>query len=546
MTEGGFFARMNSVKYQPESKMHMDMNMFARTAGSVIPKSLPMAFVSAGITIILGEATSVGQNGELNLFYHPFAYSVFAFCVTFTLIFRTQISYMRYWEACTQIVAMCAKFNDSTVQALTFDNLYPVECNAAFFAKPHWDGESVKWKTNRFRRRFMHLISLLHAACLHQIRWRGTSPQMRPFEAGELLEVLTTWQYKPQRARGVKRYEGAPEMDPADQFPTGANLNLSVMGGITMVEKEALEHREDKLACILLWIIQLLTERKKEGGMRVEPPILTRVFQELSNGMLGFNQAYKIVERPFPFCYTQLVFMLLFLHSLCLPLVLTAFIKETWVAAVIDFVVMITFFALEICAREIENCFGTDANDLDLAEFQHEFNVRIMALLTDVPHDVSPLRQMCSLPEKWDVAGPDLFLRDSAPLVAPTDPGTAALGGPQMGNISNLEMGSMSYATTTPVMQPGGMAPVLRISVEGTYDEVGGRNLHGIRMQQKEQLVSCSFGEGQAIAISGMLMSNSSLCMKFGESFLNAKIMPNGDICWENNVIWRKRIIMKP
>ena len=36
------------------------------------------------------------------------------------------------------------------------------------------------------------------------------------------------------------------------------------------------------------------------------PPILSRVYQELSNAMLGFNSAMKVATTPFPFPYAQL------------------------------------------------------------------------------------------------------------------------------------------------------------------------------------------------------------------------------------------------
>ena len=45
--------------------------------------------------------------------------------------------------------------------------------------------------------------------------------------------------------------------------------------------------------------------------MAVPPPIQSRMYQEMSNGMLGFNNAMKIHDTPFPFPWLQIVSSLL-------------------------------------------------------------------------------------------------------------------------------------------------------------------------------------------------------------------------------------------
>ena len=46
---------------------------------------------------------------------------------------------------------------------------------------------------------------------------------------------------------------------------------------------------------------------ESEEGLRVAPPILSRVHQVLTDGMLGFNQADKISTTPFPMPYSQML-----------------------------------------------------------------------------------------------------------------------------------------------------------------------------------------------------------------------------------------------
>ena len=81
----------------------------------------------------------------------------------------------------------------------------------------------------------------------------------------------------------------------------------------------------------------------------------------------------------------QVVFMLLFTHLIFLPVVLVQYTDEPYMAATLSFLSIQMFFALELTAREIENCFGMDANDLDLQGFQYDFNVLLDSLIMETP-----------------------------------------------------------------------------------------------------------------------------------------------------------------
>ena len=45
-------------------------------------------------------------------------------------------------------------------------------------------------------------------------------------------------------------------------------------------------------------IIRSLTTRQNAGGLPFAPPIISRIYQELSNGLLAYNQAIKLKEIP--------------------------------------------------------------------------------------------------------------------------------------------------------------------------------------------------------------------------------------------------------
>ena len=128
--------------------------------------------------VIIGEVFDVHENGEKNVFFHPWAYQVFAICVTFTLVFRNSISYNRFWEGCAQIAFMRSKMVDVAMQALAFDRIYNTEL--AIADQKNWDGQSTLYKTQRFQRRIVHLMSMLHANALLALRKRTVDLEFQP------------------------------------------------------------------------------------------------------------------------------------------------------------------------------------------------------------------------------------------------------------------------------------------------------------------------------------------------------------------------------
>ena len=95
-------------------------------------------------------------------------------------------------------------------------------------------------------------------------------------------------------------------------------------------------------------------------------------------------------------------------------------------SAFISFLVVEMFFALEMVARELENVFGTDANDLDLQEFQEDFNLQLESLFS--PDVQNQFKMLCSLPENWDIDDPTVFVKEK--------PGWGPFSGLQIGAVS--------------------------------------------------------------------------------------------------------------
>merc|ERR1712232_6259 len=103
--------------------------------------------------------------------------------------------------------------------------------------------------------------------------------------------------------------------------------------------------------------------------LAVAPPIQSRVYQEISNGMLGFNNALKVADVPFPFPYSQIVLMLLLVWTCLVPPYIMSFTRSFIVGPVLAFLVSSFMFCMNRIAVELENPFGQTANKVCVPEF---------------------------------------------------------------------------------------------------------------------------------------------------------------------------------
>lgn len=58
-----------------------------------------------------------------------------------------------------------------------------------------------------------------------------------------------------------------------------------------------------RVQTVMTWLQQCIMERRREGGLQVPAPLLTRMYQLLSDGMLGYEQCRYAPPPPHPlFC----------------------------------------------------------------------------------------------------------------------------------------------------------------------------------------------------------------------------------------------------
>merc|ERR1719277_1643640 len=117
--------------------------------------------------------------------------------------------------------------------------------------------------------------------------------------------------------------------------------NFDVLGdeGISEDSLEYLSESADRLEVVLQWIQRLIVENAESGIVSVAPPILSRVFQELSNGIVNVHDAHKISEYPFPFPFAQMLTIMLIIFTSTTPFICGLVIHQPALASFLSFAI---------------------------------------------------------------------------------------------------------------------------------------------------------------------------------------------------------------
>jgi hypothetical protein len=79
-----------------------------------------------------------------------------------------------------------------------------------------------------------------------------------------------------------------------------------VLGGLSEGEMRCLCGNPERCHLVYTWLLKELVLRRKAGGLATDGPVVSRIYQVLSDGMLSYLGARKLADTPFPFPYAQL------------------------------------------------------------------------------------------------------------------------------------------------------------------------------------------------------------------------------------------------
>lgn len=312
------------IKYKPG---WTGFDYMVQIKGSVFPHAARVAIPCGLLSALLKWLEQKGvfrDIGGLEAIHSTGAFSGFTFLVGFLIVFRTSQAYARFWSAVFDTHQMCAQWFDAASSAIAFSRNSTASCEAL----------------TSFEHTMIRLFSMLTASALQ-----------------DLCDD------------DVVRFEGFETLDPA---------------GIDRYSIITLDDSQCKVELVYQWIVQLLTDSCQSGVICVAPPIATRAFQQLADGMVRFHDAMKIAWIPFPFPYAQATVALLLMHWLVTPVVMVAWTSSPMTAGVFTFMPVFTLWGMNCIATEIEGPFSGQANDIDLVELQKRMNTHLLLLLD--PH----------------------------------------------------------------------------------------------------------------------------------------------------------------
>lgn len=290
-----------------------------RCHGSVFPKAACWALPNAALAFMLHYYLHAEDESTPNWMGGVgVLFSSWSAALAFLVVFRNNLAQDRFWEGATLISQVRGNWFNAVSSLVAFSSKDPNKADCVL----------------RFQHLLVRLSSMLYCAALQQIC------DLRD----DTMEII----------------------DPR---------------GMSDVSIAFLQSTNDRCEVMLQWIQQLIVDAGRNEVVDVAPPILSRVFQELSNGIVALNNVRKIHDIPFPFPYAQMITCMFVLQWFFTPFFAAYAIDNREAASLMCFLYTCTYACLIYIPNEIDQPFGSDANDLPLAEMQRDYNTSLLNLL---------------------------------------------------------------------------------------------------------------------------------------------------------------------
>jgi len=362
-----------------------------RIVGTSWPFGVAPGLIALAISLILSFWPALDDiiRSRDDFISHPYAFQLFAYLLGFLMVFRTNFAYQRYWEAIGAMLNMAAKWLDGALMGITFDaggsNARPLlhgaqdnESRAAHEKTAAKGGPSH----SAFYGEIVHLCSLLHAVALQHLRSDSNLDN---------LEYAYPDAPRIQNVASKMDALGMPSFSRAKVGDTLARQKLPVLGGLRPDERAALEadsqgnllSTDARVAMVEGWFMRRLIARQKfEQGesSSTSPPILSRLYQVISDGTLWFGAASKVAITPFPFPYHNIIAVFLWMYTILCPILINGIIMDVTLRGVFVFVSVFCYHALNHIGDNLEDPYlPYDPNELPLPDLQHSVNMRLWA-----------------------------------------------------------------------------------------------------------------------------------------------------------------------
>lgn len=159
---------------------------------------------------------------------------------------------------------------------------------------------------------------------------------------------------------------------------------MLVLGGVSDNEIAFLQRARGpyaKTQLVWSWLSDFIVREHMAGSMgKVGPPIVSRIIQFLSDGILYYNHARKIMFTPFPFPHAQLSAFFVLMAMIAIPFLMNQYANEVWLGAALSFLTVTCLAGLHEVARELENPFRNAPNDVPLCTLLAFYNEALVTM----------------------------------------------------------------------------------------------------------------------------------------------------------------------
>lgn len=251
-----------------------------------------------------------------------------------------------------------------------------------------------------FLQELAHLSSLACAVALSTLRndmERGESPLGIYIPGSDWPEidpdnlpkhVLHEFQPKYRIVALAMHWLGLDRL-PRYRSKYNASRPLLILGGVSDAEITFLQRARGPHAKVELansWLKEFIIRESLSGSFgNVNPSITSRVVQHLSDGMMGYHMARKIMYIPFPFPHAQLTTFYTVVMVFAIPFLMDQYVSVDgksmlWVGCLLTFLTVTCLVGLHEVSRELENPFRNVPNDLPLCTLHAMYNEALVTM----------------------------------------------------------------------------------------------------------------------------------------------------------------------
>lgn len=248
-----------------------------------------------------------------------------------------------------------------------------------------------------FLQELAHLSSLACAVALSTLRndiefsespldmfvpgaaWPPSDPDRLP------KHVRTEFQHRFHFVTILRHWFGMDRL-PHWRSKYNASRPLLIYGGVSNSEIRFLQKAKGphaKAALALGWLKEFIIREHLSGSLgEVHSAIISRLVQFLSDGMMEYHQARKIMYIPFPFPHAQLSAFFTVMMIVAVPFLMDQYTNHLGVGSGITFLTVTCLVGLHEVSRELENPFRNVPNEIPLCTLQAMYNETLATMFS--------------------------------------------------------------------------------------------------------------------------------------------------------------------